>query len=102
MDLILTGRAVPAAEALEMGLVNRVVPPFTALEAARALADELAALPQTCLRHDRLSTLEQESLDEPSALANELRHGLVSLADVEAGINAFRAGQGRHGSALRS
>jgi enoyl-CoA hydratase len=100
MDLILTGRAVPAAEALGMGLVNRVVPSGTALEAAQALAAQLAALPQTCLRRDRLSTLEQEVLDEHAALANELHHGLVSLADVQAGINAFRAGQGRHGTAL--
>jgi enoyl-CoA hydratase len=100
LDLILTGRAVAAAEALAIGLVNRVVPAGTAIAAAQALAAELAALPQTCLRHDRLSTWEQESLDEPAALANELRHGMVSLADVEAGINAFRAGQGRHGSPL--
>ena len=100
MDLILTGRAVAADEAFAMGLVNRVVPPGSALQAAQALAAEVAALPQTCLRHDRLSTLEQDSLDEPAALANEFRHGLVSLADAEAGINAFRAGLGRHGSAL--
>ncbi len=100
MDLILTGRAVAAPEALAIGLVNRVVPSGTSLAVAQALAAELAALPQTCLRHDRLSTMEQEALDEPAALANELRHGFVSLADAEAGINAFRAGQGRHGESL--
>jgi len=98
MDLILTGRAVGADEALEIGLVNRVVPTGTAIEAAQRLAAELAALPQTCLRHDRLSVLEQDGLGEPAAMANELRHGLVSLADVDAGIVAFRDGRGRHGN----
>src|SRR5262249_19654945 len=61
MDLILTGRPVRAQEAWSMGLVNRVVPEGEALGAALDLARELAALPQTCLRNDRLSMLE--SLD---------------------------------------
>jgi enoyl-CoA hydratase len=100
MDLILTGRAVGADEALAIGLVNRVVPPGTALDAAVLLARELAELPQTCLRHDRLSVREQHDLDEPTAAANELRHGYTSLAEVQTGIAAFRAGQGRHGSAV--
>lgn len=100
MDLILTGRAVAAEEALAIGLVNRVVPAGMALGAARQLATSLAALPQVCLRQDRLSVLEQEGLDEPMAMANELRHGLVSLAEAEPGIVAFRAGRGRHGTAV--
>jgi enoyl-CoA hydratase len=100
MDLILTGRPVDAAEALAIGLVNRVVPAGTALPAATALARELAALPQACLRHDRLSVLEQHGLDEGAAAANELRHGYASLAEVGAGIAAFRAGRGRHGTAV--
>jgi enoyl-CoA hydratase len=100
MDLILTGRAVGADEALAIGLVNRVVPTGTAIEAAQRLAAELAALPQTCLRHDRLSVLEQDGLNEPAAMANELRHGRVSLADVDAGIAAFRDGRGRHGKPI--
>jgi enoyl-CoA hydratase len=97
MDLILTGREVPAAEALAIGLVNRLVPPGTALDAARQLAADLAALPQACLRHDRLSVLEQHGQDEPAALANELRHGRESLREVGKGIADFRAGRGRHG-----
>jgi enoyl-CoA hydratase len=99
MDLILTGRAVGAEEALAMGLVNRVVPPGEALGAARELAATLAGLPQLCLRQDRLSVLEQEGLDEASAMANELRHGMTSLAEAGTGIAAFRAGRGRHGAA---
>lgn len=98
MDLILTGRPVDAAEAHAIGLVNRVVPPGTAVSAAERLAAELAALPQACLREDRLSVLEQHGLDEEAALANELRHGERSLAAVDAGIEAFRAGRGRHGT----
>jgi enoyl-CoA hydratase len=98
MDMILTGRGVGAREALEFGLVNRVVPAGQARAAAEALAHELAAFPQACMRGDRLSALEQEGLDEPAAIANEVEHGLRSLVDVQSGLERFRAGAGRHGS----
>ena len=98
MDLVLTGRAVDAEEALATGLAHRVVATGTAREAAEALAREIAAFPQTCLRHDRLSLLEQDGLTEEDALANELRHGLVSLAEAADGAARFRAGEGRHGT----
>jgi enoyl-CoA hydratase len=97
MDLVLTGRPVLADEALAIGLVNRVVAPGGALAAAQALARELADLPPTCLRQDRLSVLEQEGLAEDAALSNELWHGQVSLAEGSAGVEQFRAGAGRHG-----
>jgi enoyl-CoA hydratase len=99
MDLILTGRPVDAAEAYQIGLVNRLAPAGGALAAAQELAAQLAALPQTCLRHDRLSVLEQDGLTEEAAMANELRHGLESLAaDGVAGAARFAAGAGRHGA----
>ncbi|HEX3647007.1 MAG TPA: crotonase/enoyl-CoA hydratase family protein [Pseudonocardiaceae bacterium] len=99
MDLILTGRPVDAAEALAIGLANRVVPTGTARAEAEGLAAEIAAFPQTCLRHDRLSVLEQEGLPEADALGGEFRHGLVSLAaDSVAGAGRFADGAGRHGA----
>lgn len=98
MDLILTGRPVGAAEALRMGLANRVVPPGESLSAAVALAREIAGFPQTCLRHDRLSVLTQEGLDEREALAVEYEHGRVSLAaDALPGAARFADGAGRNG-----
>ena len=102
MDLLLTGRPVGAAEALAMGLVNRVVPDGAALTAAVALAHELAALPQAGLRNDRLSAIEQWDLAEPEAMANELRRGMATLASGEtaAGAASFMEGRGRHGAAL--
>jgi enoyl-CoA hydratase len=99
MDLVLTGRAVEAAEALQIGLVNRVVPAGQALSAAQELARQLAAFPQTCLREDRASLLEQDGLDETAALANEFTHGMTSLAvDALPGAARFAAGEGRHGA----
>ena len=97
MDLILTGRPVAADEALAIGLVNRVVPPGTSRQEAEQLAGQLARFPQTCLRHDRLSLLEQEAMDLPAALVNEMHHGEVSLAEAGDGVARFVAGAGRHG-----
>ena len=103
MDLVLTGRAVTADEALSIGLANRVVPSGTALPAAIALAAEIAAFPQTCMREDRMSVLEQDGLDTDAAIANELRHGMVSLAsDTLAGASRFAGGAGRHGEGVGS
>jgi len=99
MDLILTGRGVDAGEALAMGLVNRVVDPGEALVAAVALGKELAALPQTCLRNDRRSAIEQWDLSEAQATVNEVRLGLDTIrsGETQDGAGRFRAGAGRHG-----
>lgn len=99
MDLILTGRPVAAEEALAIGLANRVVSSGGALAAAQALAAEIAAFPQTCLRSDRASARAQAGLDEAGALAEEYRHGLAGLAaDTLDGAARFTAGAGRHGA----
>lgn len=97
MDLVLTGRPVDATEALAIGLADRVVPAGAARAAAEQLAAELAAFPQTCLRHDRLALLDQEGLPEGAALAVELAHGRISLAEAAEGAARFAAGEGRHG-----
>lgn len=102
LDLILTGRAVDASEALSMGLANRVVPKGQARAAAEALAREIAALPQTCMRTDRLSTYEQFDLSFADAIRNELRHGLQALTgDGLDGAARFVEGAGRHGTKVR-
>ncbi|MFG2953890.1 crotonase/enoyl-CoA hydratase family protein [Streptomyces sp. NPDC048291] len=98
MDLVLTGRPVPAPEAYEMGLANRLVPPGRSREAAEELAASLAAFPQACLRSDRASVLDQEGLDEPAALGAEIRRGMGVLAEGLEGAARFAAGAGRHGS----
>jgi enoyl-CoA hydratase len=100
LDLILTGRPVPAGEAERIGLATRVVPPGTARPAAEELAAQIAAFPQTCAREDRLSVLEQEGLAEQAALRSELQHGKAALASPEFadGVGRFQAGAGRHGS----
>ena len=79
MDLILTGRAVGAREALEMGLVNRVVPQGESRGIAEALAQEIASFPQRCMKSDRLSTYEGLHLGVEDALRNELLRGLGAL-----------------------
>ena len=93
MDMILTGRPVDAPEALQIGLVNRVVPIGSSCAAAEELALALARLPQTCMREDRLSVLEQEGLDEAAAMAGELAHGMRSLEHVQAGWSGSAPGR---------
>jgi enoyl-CoA hydratase len=99
MDLILTGRPVGAAEALAMGLVNRVVPKGAARVVAEALAEEIAAFPQGCLRADRHSAREQWGLAEGTALRAEYARGLGVLESGEAAAGAarFTGGAGRGG-----
>jgi enoyl-CoA hydratase len=101
MDLILTGREVRAQEAFEIGLANRLVPAGNALTAAVALAGQIAGFPQTCMRNDRLSALEQWGQDEHAAMLNELRRGIATIESGEsaAGAADFTQGSGRHGGA---
>lgn len=100
MDLILTGRPVDAREAHAIGLANRVAPPGEALAYAIALAKEIAAFPQTCLRNDRLSVLEQWGLEESAAIENEIKRGMETLRSGEtaAGAARFSGGAGRGGT----
>tara|TARA_R110001592_G_scaffold363371_1_gene685577 strand:- start:194666 stop:195442 length:777 start_codon:yes stop_codon:yes gene_type:complete len=99
MDLILTGRAVDAEEALQMGLANRVVADGEVLTEAVALADLLCRYPQKCLRSDRLSACEQWGMSLDQALQNEFRRGMEVIESRETftGATRFAEGRGRHG-----
>lgn len=99
LDLIMTGRPVGAEEALAMGLVNRVVKKGEARNEAIALAEEIAAFPQLCMREDRLSMYEGLGRSELEAISIEYQHGLTSVrGGMRDEVSRFVAGEGRHGS----
>ncbi len=100
LDLILTGRGVPATEALQMGLVSRVVPTGHARAAAEQLAREISAFPQACLRSDRMSALQSMGIPVQDAMAGEFTRGMATLAapGAAAGVARFRGGAGRGGA----
>ena len=102
LEMILTGRPVAAMEALQIGLVERLVEPGAALEEAQQLARQIAELPQGALRADRRSVLTQWSLGLAEAAAAESRGGLDVLASGEAqdGARRFAEGGGRHGAGI--
>jgi len=100
LDLILTGRPVPAAEAYQIGLVTRLVGHGAAREEAEKLALQIAAFPQACMRSDRASALDSVSLAADDGMANEFARGMATLADpgVVQGLSRFRGGAGRGGA----
>ena len=99
LDMLLTGRAVDAREAFEMGLVNRVVEPGSALRAATDLAAEIARFPQAVMRADRRSALSQWGSDVGEAMAREFTWGIeaASTGESQRGAERFASGHGRHG-----
>jgi enoyl-CoA hydratase len=99
LDIILTGRQVPAAEALAIGLCERVVPDGAARQAAEELALELSRFPQVCLRADRASVRGQNGMPLREALRQELAGGLAALrGEGVKGAARFAGGEGRHGT----
>ena len=100
LDMLLTGRPVHAAEALAMGLANRVVPPGKAREEAQALALQIAQFPQVAMRSDRRSAYAQAGLEMADALAREAELAEEAKAlEAQTGAARFDAGEGRHGEA---
>lgn len=98
LDLLLTGRAVDADEALGMGLINQVVPHGAALKRALEMAEQIAAFPQAALRAARLSAYDSYGAELTDALRREFRDGLESLPEAQQGAARFACGAGRHGS----
>jgi len=98
MDLILTGRLVGAHEALEMGLVNEVVPAGGHLERALEIAQGLAGFPQATMLADRAAALQAFGLPLADGLALEAQAGPTTYRDAVAGAARFAGGEGRGGA----
>ncbi|MFO1129592.1 MAG: crotonase/enoyl-CoA hydratase family protein [Rhodospirillales bacterium] len=99
LEIILTGRKVPAEECLALGLCEYVVPPGGAREKAEAIARDIARFPQTCVRADRRSAIRGHGLPVREALIEEWYNGREALVtDGVAGAGRFRDGLGRHGN----
>jgi enoyl-CoA hydratase len=98
LEIILTGRKVPAEECLTIGLCEYVTPKGGARAKAEELAREIARFPQICVRADRRSAIRSHGLGVREALIQEWYNGREALiADGVAGAGRFKAGLGRHG-----
>lgn len=98
MEIVLTGRKVPADEALRIGLCEQVVPEGGARAAAEAMAREIARFPQAAVRADRRSVIEGHGRPVREALRIEWANGVdAHLREGAAGAGRFAAGLGRHG-----
>jgi len=97
LDLILTGRAVGAEDALRIGLADRVVPDGTSRESAERLAREIAAFPRGAMLADRLSAHEGFGRSHDEALRREFDRGVRVLDEAREGAQRFAGGEGRHG-----
>jgi enoyl-CoA hydratase len=96
LDIAMTGRPVPAPEALQIGLVSELTAPGRALERALEIADALGALPQDAMNLDRQSIHRQVGLSLQDAMDAEFTCSLAAQG-VESGASRFVRGMGRHG-----
>jgi enoyl-CoA hydratase len=98
MEIILTGRKVPAEEALRIGACEHMVPDGESRAFAEAMAHEIARFPQACLRADRRSVYMQQGLSLREAMRKEWYNGIPAfVAEGAAGAARFASGKGRHG-----
>jgi enoyl-CoA hydratase len=90
-EMMLTGRTIVAAEALEFGLVNQVVPSTDLLPQAEALANEIAQLAPLAIRAclQAVTRGSQLPLDQGLALETKLFAELFATEDVREGTSAF-------------
>ena len=98
LDLILTGRLVPADEALGMGLLTEIVPVGRHLERALEMAENLAAFPQETMLADRMSAIEGIGMAFEQGLEHEARSGLALHEIAQRGAARFAGGEGRGGA----
>ena len=91
MELCCTGRKVDAAEALQLGLVNKVVPADQLLVATHALAERLASLPTRAiaLTKQLLSKSFDNDLDQQLEAEAALQEVASRTADHLEGVAAF-------------
>jgi enoyl-CoA hydratase len=98
MEIILTGRKLPADEALRIGACEHVVPDGKSREFAEGMAHEIARFPQACVRADRRSAYMQQGLPLREAMRKEWYNGFPAFEiDGAAGAARFASGKGRHG-----
>ncbi|MGN6664482.1 MAG: crotonase/enoyl-CoA hydratase family protein [Solirubrobacterales bacterium] len=100
LEMIITGRPVPAEEAHRIGLVNEVVEPGAHLERALELAERIASFPQETMLSDRRAALEGAGLSLAEGLELEQRLGREVLEAAARGAARFAAGEGRHGAGV--
>jgi enoyl-CoA hydratase len=96
MELIITGRAVDAQEALRIGLANEVVPEGKALERALELAHEIAALPQGAIRSDKETMVRNVGRTYEEQLRQEIEAALSMFMRRDShaiGASAFKEGR---------
>ncbi len=98
LDIILTGRLIPADEAREMGLITELVPAGRHLERALELAEGLASFPQETMLADRLAAIEGIGMPFEQGLEMEARNGLALHEIAQRGAARFAAGEGRGGA----
>ena len=91
-DLLLTGRHITAAEALEYGLIGHVVPDGQALERALEIAEVIAANGPLAVQAILRSIRETEGMPENEAFKTDTRIGIeVFLSeDAKEGPLAFK------------